>query len=93
MTEKTFDEQYMKTILEMIQYLKNSGLWAIGLTIHPASGEDWEFKLGKIIDRFSEEHPYCKKDCDICLYGKHSECLDPEKCHNTDEEMYWIDLD
>ena len=93
MSQLTFDEKYMKIILEMIQYLKDTKLWSIGMTVFPIKGDDWEFKLTKILDRFSTEHPYCKRECDQCQYGTHTDCDDPEKCHDTDDEKYWVDLD
>lgn len=95
MSQETFDEKYMKTILEMIQYLKDTKLLDIGLTINDdhEEGKEWNFKLTEIQDKFSEEHPYCKKECYQCQGGAHSDCDDTEKCHNTDEECYWVDLD
>jgi hypothetical protein len=93
MSEETFDEKYMKTILEMIQHLKDSKLRSIGLTVFPIKGDDWEFKLEKILDKFSEEHPYCKRECDACNYGTHSQCNDPKICHDTDDKIHWVDLD
>ncbi len=89
---KCFDEKYMPTISEMVNHLKDSKLRDIGLTLQFGK-EEWEFKLGKVIDRFSEDHPYCRKDCDYCLAGKHSSCTSTETCHDTDNENHWVDLD
>jgi len=89
---QSFDEKFMKTILEMIEHLKDSKLWSIGLTVCP-KGEDWEFELRKVLDKFSQEHPYCKRLCDNCGYGTHSQCDQPEKCHDTDDKKDWVDLD
>jgi len=93
MSEKTFDEKYLKTIIEMIMYLIENKLTKISLTVDPTKGSDWEFKLYQIIDKFSEEHPYCKRECDACNYGTHSQCDDPQICHDTDDKIHWVDLD
>lgn len=93
MSEQTFDGKYMKTIMEMIQHLKDSKLREIGMTVIPDKDKEWTFKLSQVIDRFSEEHPYCKKECDYCNYGKHTQCEQPEICHDTDDENCWVDLD
>lgn len=90
--QKTFDEQYMPIIKNMVEYLETTKLWSIGLTVN-FGGKDYDFKLEQVTDRFSEEHPYCKRECPQCAGGKHSYCYDTEKCHNTDEKCYWVDLD
>ncbi|GEM_PF-4407391 len=90
--QKTFDEKYIHVINEMTDYLIDEKLTNIGLTLK-FGNQEWEFKLGKVIDRFSEDHPYCKKLCDNCGYGTHSQCDQPEKCHDTDQLHHWVDLD
>lgn len=76
----------------MVDYLKESKLTSIGLTLN-FDNKEWDFKLELVKDRFSEDHPYCKRECDACRYGTHSQCDTPEECHDTDEERYWIELD
>lgn len=44
-------------------------------------------------DRFSPKHPYCARECDNCSGGYHSSCLDPKKCHDVDDQKFWVDLD
>lgn len=44
-------------------------------------------------DRFSKTHPFCSYQCDYCSNGKHSMCITPSLCHDTDEPRFWIDLD
>jgi len=90
--QKTFDEEFMPIIKKMVDYLEDTKLWSIGLTVN-FTGKDYDFSLKQIIDRFSEEHPYCKKECDQCGYGTHTQCEQPEKCHDTDDENNWVDLD
>ncbi len=89
---KTFDEEFMPTIKQMIEYLEDTKLASIGLTVN-FTGKDYDFKLQQVIDRFSEDHPYCMKECDYCGYGTHSQCEQPEICHDTDLSQHWVDLD
>jgi len=90
--EKTFDEQYMPIIKQMIDYLEDTKLTSIGLTVN-FTGKDYDFSLKQVTDKFSMDHPYCKRLCDNCGYGTHSQCDQPEKCHDTDDENHWVDLD
>ena len=90
--QKTFDEEYMPVIKNMVKYLETTKLWSIGLTVN-FGGKDYDFKLEQVTDRFSEDHPYCKRECNRCVYGTHSQCEKPEGCHDTDRPEHWVDLD
>jgi len=92
LNKKTFDEKYMDTIKQMVKYIEDTKLVNIKLTVN-FGGSDYNFTLEQIVDRFSEEHPYCKRECDYCSYGTHSQCEQPETCHDTDNKNHWVDLD